>query len=333
MLQRLRQYRQRLHDPLRVAGMLLGYVVTAVVPRAMDVWMIQTLGNLYSRLRPEKENRLAKRMTATLQHAEIGGGTGAVVRAEDARRYYPMAFESSWGRVRGLHRRGWAPKVRVTGLEHLEASRARGQGSILWRMSFCSTPVVKRAMWELGIPLVHLSKEQHGAHSDGWVARHMFCPLYRRSEDWYLGERVVIPWDGNPVGAMRTLLKRLSRDNAVVSIFGDSPWKHGHEVGFFDGRATLAMGAPQLADKVGSTLLPTYAVWEGVGEYRVVIEAPIELDESLDKDDRLKRAVETFAGRMEAAVRAHPESWAYWGLFWGGWAPFVSQESSAPDVS
>jgi lipid A biosynthesis acyltransferase len=297
--------------------------------------MIRMTTNVYLRLRSGKENRLAARMAATLA---AGSASGTEPRDGEAcdrasvvermRRPYSMALENKWSRARGLHPRGWRPSVAITGMEHLEASQARGQGSILWRMSFSSTPVVKIAMWEAGIHLVHLSKERHGATSDGWVSRHLLCPLFRRAEDWYLGERVVIPWDGNPVGAMRTLLKRLSKDNAVVSMFGDSPWAHGHEVDVFDGRARFALGAPQLADKVGSTLLPVYVVSERVGHYRVVIDRPIELEAGLSREDRLKRAAEVFARRMETAIRAHPESWTYWGLFWGGAEPFLP---AAPD--
>jgi lipid A biosynthesis acyltransferase len=313
-----------------VVGLLVGYVSTAVIPAAMDARMIQATTNVYLRLRSGKENQLAARMAATLE-AGSPSGTGVVDReardsvsiSERTRRAYSMAIENKWSRARGLRRRGWRPTVTITGMEHLEASRARGNGSILWRMSFCSTPVVKIAMWDAGVRLVHLSKERHGATADGWVSRHLLCPLFRRAEDWYLGERVVIPWDGNPVGAMRTLLKRLSRDNAVVSMFGDSPWAHGHEVDVFDGRARFALGAPQLADKVGSTLLPVYVVSERVGHYRVVIDRPIELEDGMSREDRLRRAAEVFARRMETAIRAHPESWTYWGLFWGGSEPFL----------
>ena len=113
------------------------------------------------------------------------------------------------------------------------------------RMSFCSSPVVKIAMWEAGIPL----------------------------------------------GAMRVLLNRLSEDNAVVSI-------------------------------VGAGLLPVYVVWEDVGTYRVGIEPPIALDAGLDRRERLGRAVDSFAERMEQAICAHPKSSMLWSDLWSSSAPF-----------
>ena len=231
-------------------------------------------------------------MAASVREGVSSSGAPDPIQfAEAARTRYLLTLDVSVGRVRGLRRRGWKPTVRISGLDHLDEARTQGRGSVLRRMSFCSSPVVKITMWEAGIPLVHLSHESHGARSDGWVSHDLLCPLFRRTEDWYLAERAVIPRAGSPVGAMRVLLNRLSDDNAVVSI-------------------------------VGAVLLPVYVVWEDVGTYRVGIEPPIALDAGLDRRERLGRAADSFAERMEQAICAHPESSMLWSDLWSSSAPF-----------
>jgi lauroyl/myristoyl acyltransferase len=236
---------------------------------------------------------------------------------EPARAQYQMMLEGAWARARNLHARGWQPKTTVEGLEKLQEAQAAGRGTILWRMSFGSSLIVKIGLWRAGVPLVHLSMKNHGALSEAWIARYVIGPLFRRTENRYLRERVVIPWDGSTGSVMKTLLQRLSRDNAVVSIIGDV--RRGTQnitTPFFDAQAEFAVGSPSLAWKAGSALLPVYSVREGTGRYRIVIGEPIGADRQLDRKEYVKRAVEEFSTRLQAAIVRYPGSWSDWGRFW-----------------
>ncbi len=126
---------------------------------------------------------------------------------------------------------------------------------------------------------------------------------------------------------MRVLLKRLTEENAVASIVGDSTWARGHDTSLLGVPAHFALGAPQLANRVGAALLPVYVVWEDVGTYRVVIEPPIALEAGLDQKARLGRAVDSFASCMEEAICTHPESWMLWWKLWSSSGPFVRPRS------
>lgn len=236
---------------------------------------------------------------------------------EQARGQYQMMLEDAWARARNLHARGWEPKTTVVGLERIREAQAAGVGTILWGMSFGNTLIVKIGLWRAGVPLVHLSMANHGAWSEAWIARNVLGPLYRRMENRYLRERVVIPWDGSTGAVMKTLLQRLSRDNAVVSIIGDvRRGTRNIATPFFDAQAQFAVGSPSLAWKTGAALLPVYSVREGTGRYRIVIDEPIGVDRQLDRKEYVLRAVEEFSTRMQAAIVRHPGSWSKWGHFW-----------------
>jgi hypothetical protein len=183
-------------------------------------------------------------------------------------------------------------------------------------MSFGSSLIVKIGLWKAGVELVHLSMEQHGAWSDAWIARRVLCPLYARSENWYLAERVVIPWDGATTGVMRILLDRLRNEDAVISIVGDNMGTQNITTRFLDGQAKFAIGAPALAWKASASLLPVYAVREATNRYRVVIGEPIAQDRALNRKEFVRRSVGEFSQRMEEIIAKYPGSWAKWGRFW-----------------
>jgi len=293
-----------------VMGFGLGYIPSALIPARLDPWIIDHLTAIALRLRPGKAERLASRMAETLGPRAEGREL-----TEEARTHYQMTLEGPWARVRNLHKHGWRPEISVDGLERIREGRAAGAGTILWRMGFGSSLIVKAGLWRAGIPLLHLSVAKHGAWSEGWIARRALCPLFRRTEKWYLDERVIIPWSGATGGVMKTLLSRLTQD-AVVSIVGDNSGTQNIAVPFFDGQAQFAIGSPALAWKAGSRLLPTYAVREGTGRYRIVIDEPISVDRGLDRRVYVRRAVEEFSERMQDAIARYPGSWAEWGKFW-----------------
>lgn len=298
-------------DFLRAIGLGLGYVPSAFIPAPLAPWIIDHLTSVALRLRPGKVERLASRMSMTL--GARGAGRDFT---ESCPAQYQMLLEEAWARARSLHRRGWQPHTSVEGLERLRAAQAAGAGTILWRMSFGSTLVAIIGLWKAGVPLVHLSNERHGAVSGAWIARHALCPLYRRTENWFLRERVVIPWNGSTGAVMKTLLQRLSSDNAVVSIIGDQFGTQNITTPFFDAQARFAIGSPSLAWKTGAALLPVYSVREGTGRYRIVIGEPIGVDRQLDRKEYVKQAVEEFSARMQETIVRHPGSWSDWGRFW-----------------
>lgn len=298
-------------DFIRVLGFGIGYPVSVLVPSRADTWLIDRTTTTALRLFPHKPSRLAERMARTL-----GIGSQERKLLEEAGAQYGMGLESAWGRVRCLRRRGWRPELQIDGMERLETARSGGAGTILWRMSFGSSLIVKIGLRRAGVPLVHLSMEQHGAQSDAWIARHILCPLYARSENWYLAERVVIPWEGGTTGVMRVLLNRLRNENAVVSIVGDNTGTQNITTPFLDGQAKFAIGAPALAWKAGASLLPVYSVRQAANRYRVVIEEPIAQDRTLDRKEFVRRSVGEFSQRMQDAIARYPGSWARWSKFW-----------------
>lgn len=293
-------------DTLRVLGFFLGYIPAAVIPNSWDRPVIDGLVSLILKLRPQKEPALAKKIATALGRPEE-----AKELEREARHLYEHVLEGPWARVRSLHRNGWKPHLELEGVERIRTSQEAGKGTILWRMSTGSSLIHKRAIWEAGIDLVHLSTAHHGSWSEAWIAGNGVAPLFRRTEGWYLVDRVLIPNDRAMSRVMKTLLAYL-KANAVVSVMGEQAADQMTPASILKKTAYFAHGSPALAWKTGATLLPVYSVREATGRYRVIVDEPIATDRSLKRKEFVTEAIQEFAGRLESVLSAHPGSWSGW---------------------
>ena len=284
---------------------LCGYVVTAFVPPRLDGWITAMLGSLYLRCKRGGVKRAAEEIQRTLGPLANGHDPARVAELR-----YRMLVEERWSQMRAMHPDAWKPHITLEGMEHVENALARGKGAILWGMSVGSALAVKQGLWRGGIRLVHLSSVRHAVVSDSALAWKVVAPLRWRSEDPYLLERIIIPLDGS-VGYLRTLSERLEA-NSCVSIRGENQGRQNVETPFFHSRASFAVGAPSLAYRVGSALLPVYALRIGPHRHRVVIEHPIEPDRGQDRKAFAEAAVQEFSKRLQRQIVEHPADWDGW---------------------
>jgi Bacterial lipid A biosynthesis acyltransferase len=284
-----------------------GYLATAIVPRRYDAWFVTRVMSGSLLVRERWVRRIAERMRLVLQPLLPVADFHAL-----ATEYCRMFRENQWMRCRAIHRGVVPVSTTVVGLPHLESARSRGRGVILWGMSFCETLVVKMGLHRAGVPLVHLSTVNHGsALPPTRLGLRLVAPLYTAAELPYLAERVVIPADES-LGYMRVLMDRLAA-NHCVSIAGDGVARRQNVTAMVLGReARFAPGAPGLAWKMGSALLPLHVVREGPLTYRIVIDQEIDVDRSVEKSTFISRAVREFARRLEQRVVEHPSDWAWY---------------------
>jgi KDO2-lipid IV(A) lauroyltransferase len=227
-----------------------------------------------------------------------------------AERHVEGRIEDMWGRVRGMRREGYAPAIEVEGLEHVRGALARGRGCVVWCMRIGSATVIKRGFRESGLPLVHLSRAQHGATTTTKLGIGLVAPLFRRVEDAALAERVQIPLGGS-LAYLRVLEQRLAA-NRCVSIFGEHEGRQSVETAVLGIPRRFALGAPSIAWRTGAGLITAYALRESALRHRVVIEGELTVDRAMPRREFAELAVKRFAKRLEAAVLRHPAEWHGW---------------------
>lgn len=283
-----------------------GYLATAFVPRQYDERVVRRIMSGRVLVRERWVRRIEKRMRLVLQPF-LPTADFHDLAAE----YCRMFRENQWMRWRAMHRGRVPVTTTVVGMPTLKSARGRERGVILWGMSFCETLVVKMGLHRAGVPLVHLSTANQGA---AWppstVGLRVVAPIYTAAETPYLVERVLIPADQS-LGYVRVLMDRLAA-NRVVSIAGDGVARRQNIAARVLGReAHFAPGAPDLARKMGSALLPVHVVRDGPLEYRVVIDKEIDLDRSVEKSTFIDRAVSEFARRVERRILENPADFAW----------------------
>ena len=226
--------------------------------------------------------------------------------------HYKRRYEHVLGRILDTQGRGWHPEIELTGLEHFRRAQAKGQGTILWGMSFCGPVIAKAALFRAGIPVMHLSTPYHGGFSRSLLAARILNPWNLKSENKYLDGRIVIPMSGS-MEYLRLLKQRLS-NNGCVSIMGEHAGRQNVSVPFLLKEERFATGPANLARSTGASLLTIHSFRLGPGHYRVVVEPPIETPWEEGRSQGFRTAIEEFARRLEAHVREHPADWEGWSV-------------------
>jgi len=295
------------NDCRAVLVLAAGYLATGLVPRRLDGWLVPRL--LKSRLivRRDSMGRMKERIRSVLGDFPLSRDLGDV-----ARQCAVVGRENQWLRWRATHGDNLPVRTSVEALHVLESALQRGRGAVLWGFDFCDPLLVKVALARAGQHLVHLSTPEHGTSSpSSEFGRAVVSPLYCLPENRFIDERVMIPLDGS-LGYMRTLMDRL-KNNRCVYIAGERRARRAiTRASVFGRSASFARGAPGLAQRMGSPLLPIYVVRDGPLHYRAVIDGEIGADRELEKERFIDQAVAEFARRLESHVVAHPAEWGWW---------------------
>ena len=111
---------------------------------------------------------------------------------------------------------------------------------------------------------------------------------------------------------------RLLRSNGMLMVAGDRDISgQGVTVDFFDEPATLPAGPVLLAMRTGAALIPAYTIRTSTRHSIGIIEPPLQLVRSHDREADLRQNVQLVAHALERMIRADPTQWAVLQRVWG----------------
>ena len=284
-----------------------GLAAATVIPRRLDDRVVTALTRLWLLAHPGAVSRLTVAMRERLGRDTVAGEPLHTV----AKAHYRSRFQTGWERVRALQGGALTGEVELEGRDLVEEGLAAGRGVILWRMAVGGGPALMSAFHRAGLPLVHLSRAEHGSRHLSRFGLATLCRMWQRAENRFLEERVAIPVDG-ALDYVRVLTERLAA-NKVLSIAGEHAGKGGVTVRVLGSERQLATGAAALAWECGARLLTCATVQAAPARRRVVVDPPIELAAGAGRRAAVAGAVEEYARRLELRVRAHPADWRGWG--------------------
>jgi lauroyl/myristoyl acyltransferase len=177
-------------------------------------------------------------------------------------------------------------------------------------MRFSSATILKQGFYRQGLPVVHLSRVDHGSSTLTTLGLRIAAPLYCRAENCYLKERVRIPNDES-LNYVQTLRDRLRTGN-LISIFGEHEGRQNDKAQLLGTTIKLALGAPSLAWLEEAALFTIAPIRVGPFRYRIVIDEAIPVDQAMPRRKFAEQAAQEYARRLEARILQHPADWQGW---------------------
>jgi KDO2-lipid IV(A) lauroyltransferase len=125
--------------------------------------------------------------------------------------------------------------------------------------------------------------------------------------------------DADLAGA-RDALEHLRRGDVLFVLADRDVLHNGRPVAFFGERAKLPTGVVELALRTHLPLLPVTILRTGVDRVRIVVDAPIALDRTRDREADLAAGMRQLADALETCIRRAPDQWFALSPVWSGLA-------------
>src|SRR6266540_1553781 len=272
------------------------------LPRRVGIPLARGVGGAYFRFRPKYLKAVQANLSVILGEAPdsepVRRAAVEMVRSHSSAWFDFLAFASRPPRESAMLVES------VVGFSRLVEGRLEGKGVLLVTAHLCN--------WEIGgLMLAQVKQPIHVV-----LVPDIFSGV--ESVRNRLHERAgvtEIPVDRSFVPTLSVL--RALDDNAVVAMQGDRDFDNsGIAVPFFGREAYFPRGPLRVAMASGATVLPAFIVRVPDGRYRAIVEDPLEIDATGDRDAALLRNIRRYVAILERYVREYPEQWYCFYPFW-----------------
>jgi len=206
-----------------------------------------------------------------------------------------------WISIYKLNKKNVDKWITIEGLDKVDRALSKGKGMLMLASHFGN--------WEL-ISIYFRLKDYPGAV----IARRIYFNKYDKFITRLRGSKTVdvIYRDESPKKMLKVL-----KNNGIMGILADQDMDsvEGIFVDFF-GKPTYTAKAPvALALASGAALLPCFIVREN-SHHRLIIEDPIELTVTEDKEETIKINTQKWSKVIESYIRKYPDQWVWFHKRW-----------------
>ncbi len=107
----------------------------------------------------------------------------------------------------------------------------------------------------------------------------------------------------------RKILKALINNEIVCMLTDDDKSPGGVFIDFFGKKAATAVGPATLSLKTGAPILPMFIIQQPDNTHKIIIEPPIKVDISGNRDIDVLKITQAFTQVIETYVRKYPDHW------------------------
>jgi len=191
--------------------------------------------------------------------------------------------------------------VTFEGTERIDGALARGNGAIILTGHFGNWELLAANLAEQVSPLTPIARRLRSRRLDALVRHWRVAAGYS-----------TIDRDN----AARDILRCLKR-NELVGVLADVDTSvEGVFVDFFGRPAYTPYSPVAIALKTGAPLLPTFIIRQPDDSHRVIVEPPLELKTTGNRNQDLLINTQMFTGIIESYVRRYPEQWIWMHQRW-----------------
>jgi len=191
--------------------------------------------------------------------------------------------------------------VKIEGKEHVDQAVAQGKGVILLAMHSGSWELASLSSAMLGHPYKVIVKPQTRFKRLGELLN-----SYRECNGSVLVERGL---------GMRAFIQGL-KNNEVIGMVVDQGGKDGELVPLFNRQASMSVGAIRTALKMGVPVCFAVIVREKGPRHRLIIEPPMQIEQSGNMDKDVLVNLAKVAQRMEHYIREYPHEYMWFYKIW-----------------
>lgn len=187
-------------------------------------------------------------------------------------------------------------RIELAGTDHIDAIRVAGRPVIFFSAHYGNWELLGLTATRKGLPLVQVYRAANNPLTEDLLQQ------LRQA----VGGRLV------PKGmqAARELIRAL-KQNESLAMLVDQKLTTGIAVPFFGRDAMTAPAIAELALRTGCVVVPAYAERLDGARFRVVVEAPIQLTDTGNREQDVFAAMTMINARLESWIRARPDQW-FW---------------------
>ena len=186
--------------------------------------------------------------------------------------------------------------VEFEGTENFDEALKRGKGAIIVAGHFGSWELMGAATSQRGYPVDFLVGEQHNILVDNLMND------YRKT----VGIGII------KMGtAAKGIIKALKNNRFVAMLSDQDAGNDGTVVDFFNRPASTPKGPAAFALKMNAPIIMAFIIRENKDKQKVVIEKPISIDKSKNKEDNIQSLTQAYTSLLEEYIRKYPDHW-FW---------------------
>jgi KDO2-lipid IV(A) lauroyltransferase len=223
--------------------------------------------------------------------------------SEAQREAYIRDMWESLGRTFGeyahidrINSNGSDPRVEIVAREHADAAIAKGKGGLFVSGHCGNWELMGPCIRALGLKGTLVYRPQNNPFVDAWIGRQRATGLPTLAAKGGDGARAII----------RTL-----KDGAFLAMLVDQKMNEGISVPLFGRDAMTPIGAPSLALRHGSPIVPAWCERLPGPRFRVTIYPAIAWPNTGDRDKDIYEMALSLNQFIEARVRENPMNWLW----------------------